>query len=300
MEAIKDAFSESSKQPDRIHLTVPTVADQTATLLLMPAWSEKYIGVKIATIHPNNALRSLPAVHASYVLKDAATGKDLAMFDGSALTLMRTAATSALASSILSRGDTTTMLMMGSGSLALPLILAHSAVRPIKRVICWNRSAERLEKLVREVRDATNLDVSTTNNPEKSLQEADIVSCATLSSSPLFDGHQVRPGTHVDLVGAYTPQMRESDTSLIVRSDIFVDTYEGARNEAGDLILAASESDWTFEDIVSDLKGLSSGNHPGRTDTDSITVFKSVGASIEDLAAARLAWEKHTDENLPQ
>lgn len=292
VEAIKSVFSLNTPQPSRVHLSVPTHSNQDVTLLLMPAWNQRYIGIKLATIHPDNAKLSIPSVHASYVLKDARTGQELAMFDGNVLTKLRTAATSALASSYLSRPDSSTLLMMGAGSLAYPLVLAHAAVRPIERVICWNRSATRRDRLVDELQDTTSLEVSISHDPESALDMADIVSCATLSRSPLFYSEAVRPGTHIDLVGAYTATMRETDTALITRSDIFVDTLEGAQNEAGDLIQASIDSDWTFENIVSDLPRLCSGKHLGRRNADAITVFKSVGASIEDLAAAGLAWER--------
>ncbi|MBT3449992.1 MAG: ornithine cyclodeaminase family protein [Bacteroidetes Order II. Incertae sedis bacterium] len=288
IEALDLAFKDDPYIPVRQHLTIPKDAADDATLLLMPAWNEAYIGVKLATIHPENPENGLPSVHASYLLKSAKTGANLAMLDGAALTRIRTAATSALAAQYLARDHASTLLMIGAGALSLPLIEAHCSVRPIDRIMLWNRGAERgrllLEKLDSRAELVTDLDVA--------VSEADIISCATLSSLPLVRGECVRPGTHVDLVGAYTPSMRESDAQLIEHSSVFVDTRMGATHEAGDLIQVAREGRWTMDQILADLPDLCGGRHPGRQTEDEITVFKSVGASLEDLVAASLAYER--------
>jgi len=287
--ALHAGFSAHPGQPDRVHLTVPSGRESPSTLLLMPAWNDRYIGVKVATIHPHNGEKGLPSVHASYVLKDAETGQDLAVLDGTALTRLRTAAASALASTFLSRRDASTLLMVGAGALAVPLIRAHASVRPIHRVLAWNRTPDRTADLQK----AVDLPVTPIDDLSTGVAEADIISCATLSLGPLIRSHDVGDGTHIDLVGAYRPDMRESDSALIGRARVFVDTYPGARHEAGDLVQAASEGDWSFELIEADLADLCSGKHPGRHGPEEVTVFKSVGASIEDLIAAGLAWERY-------
>lgn len=288
--ALRDVFADHGEAPPRAHYTLHSHSGTDPdTLLLMPAWNSRYLGVKVATIHPENGKSSLPAVHATYLLKDVATGQDLAFLDGQTLTRLRTAAASALASSFLSRQDATTLLMIGAGALAAPLIEAHKAVRPIHRVLVWNRSPERIKALERLV----DCPLERVTDLGSAVAEADIISCATLSVQPLFEGSHIAPGTHIDLVGAYRPDMRECDASTVERSRVFVDTYAGAREEAGDLIQAVHDGDWSMALIESDLAGLCRGKHSGRQDYDDITLFKSVGASLEDLAAAVLAWEKY-------
>ena len=287
--ALRDVFANQGEAPTRAHYTLSNRSGTNPdTLLLMPAWNSRYLGVKVATIHPGNGKRSLPAVHASYLLKDVETGQDLAFFDGQALTRLRTAAASALASSFLSRQDATTLLMIGAGALAAPLIEAHRAVRPIHRVLVWNRTAERINTLERLV----ECPLERVTDLNSAVAEADIISCATLSVQPLFEGSHIASGTHIDLVGAYRPDMRESDAKTVARSRVFVDTFAGAREEAGDLIQAVRDGEWSMTRIESDLAGLCRRTHIGRQDYNDITLFKSVGASLEDLAAAVLAWEK--------
>lgn len=293
IQALREGFRNAPLQPARTHLSIAGVGVDDATLLLMPAWNDRFTGVKVATIHPSNGKLALPSVFATYLLKDTATGKDLAVLDGTVLTRLRTAAASALAADHLARPDATTLLMVGAGSLAPHLIRAHSVVRPIRRLLVWNRSMESIERL----RSQVDLPIDPVSNLDEATAEADIISCATLSTSAIVKGRWLRPGTHLDLVGAYRPDMRESDAEAVSRSDVFVDTFEGARHEAGDLIRAAAESDWTFDDVRSDLAGLCSGRAPGRTDPAAITLFKSVGASLEDLVAAGLAWDHHAAKN---
>jgi alanine dehydrogenase len=290
VDALADGFSSAPQQPPRTHLDIDGVGAEKATLLLMPAWTARYTGVKVATIHPSNGRLALPSVHATYLLKDTSTGQDLAVMDGTVLTRLRTAAASALASTFLSRPDASSLLMVGAGSLAPHLIEAHAAVRPIERVMIWNRS----ESGISHVLDQCRLPVEPVSDLPTAVGEADVISCATLSTEPLIMEQFVRRGTHVDLVGAYRPDMRESDAALVGRCDVYVDTLEGARHEAGDLIRAAAETDWTFDKVRSDLAGLCSGRAPGRTDPSAITLFKSVGASLEDLVAAGLAWERYS------
>ena len=291
--ALKEGFASAPEQPERTHLDLDGIPVDKATLLLMPAWNERFIGVKTATIFPTNVDRGIPSVFASYLLKDALTGKDLAVLDGTVLTRLRTAAASALASSFLSRPEASSLLMIGAGSLAAPLIRAHAALRPLSRIMVWNRSIERVQQLRAEL----DMDIEPVRDLGEACGQADIISSATLSTTPLILGEWVLPGTHIDLVGAYRSDMRESDTYLIRKADVFVDTHPGSRQEAGDLMCAAADGGWSFESVVADLATLCREEHPGRTRADAITVFKSVGASLEDLVAAGLAWDRMNDAN---
>jgi ornithine cyclodeaminase len=292
VEALRNAFTGAIEQPERHRHEIRLPDGERATLLLMPAWRPgSYIGVKTATIFPSNRPKGIPAVEAVFLLLDGGTGRPLAVMDGRTLTARRTAAASALASSCLSRLDSACLLMVGAGALSEPLICAHAAVRHIKRVILWNRTRAASEALARRL-DLTGVDVRVAENLDDAVSEADIVSCATLSTTPLVKREHVRPGTHVDLVGAFNDRMRESDDGLIADAEIFVDTRQGALSEAGDLIAASRSGAWRFESIQADLRELVVGGHPGRTTDSAITVFKSVGAAIEDLAAGILAYER--------
>jgi ornithine cyclodeaminase/alanine dehydrogenase-like protein (mu-crystallin family) len=261
---------------------------QPAHLLTMPAWRRgRSLGVKLVTVFPQNAQRGLGSVSSLYVLMDGATGQPRAVVDGDALTNRRTAAASALASRFLSRPDSRTLLIVGTGHLAPHLAAAHSAIRPIERILVWGRNEERALALA-EALQRPGLDAAAVSDLPLAIGEADIISAATTSSQPLITGRHLRPGTHLDLVGAFTPQMRESDDEAVLRSEVFVDTYQGALAEAGDLLAPIAAGCWSADKICADLHELAAGLKPGRRSVNDITLFKSVGAAIEDLVAAEL------------
>ena len=264
-----------------------------ATLLLMPAWVPGgHIGVKMVSVFPGNANRGLPAIFGSYLLSSGLTGELLAMFDGGELTARRTAAASALAASYLARPDADTLLVVGSGRLAGNLAQAHCAVRPIRRIIIWGRDPKKAEQTVREVR-YLGLEAEVGTDLQAACAEADIISTATLSQTPLIHGAWLKPGTHLDLVGAFKPSMRESDDEAVLKAKIFVDTRHGAMHEGGDIAQPLAAGIISADQILADLSELAGGTHPGRTDRDDITLFKSVGAALEDLAAAVFALQQH-------
>jgi ornithine cyclodeaminase len=259
-----------------------------AHLLTMPAWQRgKTLGVKLVTVFPQNAARGLGAVSSLYVLFDGDTGVPRAMIDGEALTNRRTAAASALASTYLSRPDSATLLMVGTGHLAHHLPEAHAAVRPIDKVLVWGRHGERADALAAKL-NAKGLAATAVSDLDAAVAQADIVSCATTSTEALVKGRLLRPGTHVDLVGAFTPQMRECDDDTVRRASVFVDTRAGALKEAGDILQPIAAGLFTADAIRGDLHDLAGGTVTGRRDDAGITLFKSVGAAIEDLTAASL------------
>jgi ornithine cyclodeaminase len=281
--ALGAAFAGRHHAPDRHIHEIAVPGARPGTALLMPAWIEGEIyGVKLANIFPSNGALGLPAVSSIYVAFDGRTGRVRATMDGGTLTVRRTAAASALASSYLSRKDSGTLLMVGAGRMAPMLIAAHCSVRPIRRVLLWAREPSRAAELARASGAELVEDLA------QAVAEADIVSTATLSQTPLVEGRWLRPGTHLDLVGAYAASMREADSEAVARAEVFIDTPGGARAEAGDLIQAEREGRFAWAEVRADLAGLVRGGHPGRTDEAAITMFKSVGAAIEDLAAARL------------
>lgn len=293
VERIGRCFRDGVEAPPRHHHALYR-HDGEATMLLMPAWEARgYIGMKMVNVFPQNAEHGLPAISGVYLLCEGEHGQPLACIDGSELTRRRTAAASALAARELSRENAETLLIVGTGKLAPMLIEAHGAVRPIRRVRIWGRNPAKATRLAAEY--AERFDCAAVEDLERAVQEADIVSCATLSREPLIHGEWLRPGTHLDLVGAFRPSMRESDGDCLRRGEVFVDTYAGARGEAGDIHHAIDEGAFRFDEIRAELAELLRGEHAGRSSDEAITVFKSVGASLEDLAAAIEVWERLGD-----
>lgn len=291
IDALDTAFRDGGEVPLRHHHSVPVPGEPDATLLLMPAWQPgEYIGVKLVNVMPGNGARNLPAIHGVYLLSDGRTGEALALLDGATLTVRRTAAASALAARYLAPTNARTLLMVGAGALAPNLIAAHRCARPsIERVVVWARSLEKAGSLAQTVA-IPGLEVVASDDLEAACGSADIISCATLSTEPLVQGRWLKPGTHVDLVGAFKPTMRETDDEVMRRARVFVDTREGATHEGGDIVQALDSGALSAERIEADLFDLCGGRHPGRGGDDAaITVFKSVGTALEDLAAAILA-----------
>ena len=292
IEALRDMFCRGCTMPTRHHHIVEVPEGKAGTLLLMPAWQAGgMMGVKTVTIYGDNPARGLPSVMGQYYLMDAASGKPLALIEGTVLTRWRTAAASALAADYLARPDAARLLMVGAGSLAPHLIPAHAAVRPIREVRIWSRDPGNAEALSRRL-STPGLDVSPTENIEDSAGWANMISCATLSEKPLIRGAWLKPGVHLDLVGAFRPEMRESDDDAMARARVHVDTRAGALSEAGDILLAIKSGAITADAIAADLFALTSGIAPGRGGNNEITIFKSVGAALEDLAAACLVYKR--------
>ena len=291
VERLRQMFRSGCAVPLRHHHTIPTQGLSDATLLIMPAWQEGgHIGVKLVTVFPDNAEAGLPSVMGAYLLLDGKTGKPLALIDGPSLTLRRTAAASALAARYLAREDCERLLMVGTGALAPHLILAHAAVRPICNVLVWGRNPDKAEKIAKRL-DRPDFRVAATTDLEGAARGADIISCATMSRDPLVAGDWLQPGSHLDLVGGFTPEMRETDDAAISKARVFVDTREGALNEAGDIVQPIRSGIIAKDDIAGDLFELTRGKRAGRRFYDQITLFKSVGTALEDLAAAKLAVE---------
>ena len=295
VETLRVAFRSPPVVPQRHHHTIARPEGEPDTaLVLMPAWTDfaaqgtsarGYAGVKIVSVVPDNKLRSLPSVVGAYLLLSGQSGLPLALLDGQALTLWRTAAASALASSYLSRPDSSRLLMIGAGALAPYMVRAHCAMRPIDHVLIWNRSPERARKLVARLADL-GARVAVTDDLEGAVRGADIVSSATMSEEPLIEGRWLTAGQHVDCVGAFRPAMREADSHAIEKARVFCDTREGALHEAGDLVIPMSEGRFSAEDVAGDLFDLCRGERAGRRFYDQITLFKSVGTAAEDMAVA--------------
>jgi alanine dehydrogenase len=291
IEALREAFAAGGEVPVRHHHAVPRPGAEPATLLLMPAWQAgRTLGIKVVTVCPGNEARGEPSVQGLYLLLDGITGRPLAVLDATALTVRRTACASALAASYLAREDSRHLVLIGAGALAPHLARAHAAVRPIERVTIWNRTRPRAEALASEL-GAGGLRAAVADEPAAAVAAADIVTCCTMSSEPVLQGAWLPEGCHVDLVGAFRPDMRESDDEAIRRARVFVDTRSGAFAEAGDIVQAIASGALAEAEVEADLFDLCGGRHPGRRGPGEITLFKSVGSALEDLAAARLVVE---------
>ncbi|MZR29822.1 ornithine cyclodeaminase family protein [Sneathiella litorea] len=291
IDALRDMFVSGCTQPLRHHHGLDPENERKGTLLIMPAWqSGGFLGLKTVTVMPENGEKNLPSVQGTYLIFDANDGRALALMDAGELTTRRTAAASALGAAYLARKDASMMLMVGAGALAPCLIRAHAAVRGIKNVAIWNHRPEKAIKLAEDM-TREGFSASAVTDLEAAARKADIISCATLSTEPLIYGDWLKPGAHLDLVGAFTPAMRESDDTAVKTATLFVDTREGGLHEAGDIVQPLKSGVIKESDIQADLFDLCRGQHPGRTSEKEITLFKSTGAALEDLAAAILAYQ---------
>lgn len=290
--AIEQAFIDGCEVPLRHnHPITDSQGEQKGILLLMPAWQpNKWLGVKTVSIFPENGKLGLPGLHSVFILYDATTGKPAAIFDGDVITSRRTAAASALAAKWLSRADSRKLAVVGAGRVASLLADAYRSVRPIDTVSVWNPTSDAAITLVEQLKQK-GFQAEYVPDLQEAVSQADIVSCATLATEPLVLGKWLKPGTHLDLIGSFTPQMRESDGECFKRGTVFVDTNE-ALMKAGDILSAIEEGAFEANAVAADLQALCRGEHTGRRSDDEITVYKAVGTALEDVAAAALAYSR--------
>lgn len=282
--------SPSSHAPQRTAHTVEVPGSPDAALLLKPGWAVgDVIAVKAVTFFPDNGLVKLPTINAGVLLFSGTNGQLLGACDGNVLTAHRTAAASAVAAKRLVREDVERLLVVGTGALAPRTAEAHAAVREYATIEVWGRDMDKASTVVDELVDL-GLPAVVSADLDASVAAADVISCVTGSSTPLVKGALLRSGCHVDLIGAFTPAMRESDDDVIRRGSVWVDTREDAVL-AGDLAQPLDAGLLQPGDLKGDLAELVTGRCQGRTSDEQITVFKSAGTALEDLAAARLVFE---------
>ena len=290
IEALKRMFVEGCEVPLRHTHTLTADDGSQGTVLIMPAWrADRYLGIKTINIFPGNAARGLPGLFATYVLYDARTGEPLAQIDGNEITARRTVAASALAASMLARRNSKRLLVVGAGRVAALVPEAFRQVLPIEEVQVWARQPAQAEVLVNELR-AGGFAASVAADLAEATARADVVSCATLATVPVIEGAWLSPGSHLDLIGSFTPKMREADDACFAGTRLFVDTSE-ALQKSGDLLGPMSRGVFSVQDVCGNLAELCAGAVPGRSADDQRTVFKSVGTALEDLAAAALVFE---------
>jgi ornithine cyclodeaminase len=289
IEALRVGHREGVEAFGRMLLEQPSAAGDTDRLLGYAAWQRgRAFGIKLASVFPDNAASDVPTVASVYVLFDGPDGRPRAVMDAAPLTLRKTGADSALAADYLARRDVRTLLMVGAGAQAPWLIAAHRVVRPsLARILIWNRTQERAASLARSLAKQ-GLDAHAVADLKVAVGEADVISCVTASPTPLVRGDWLRPGTHVDLVGGFTPTMREADDEAIRRSRIYVDTRWFTLRDAGDICQPLRDGIIGERDIIADLFELVRGEGPGRRNDDEITLFKNAGGGHLDLMAATL------------
>lgn len=295
IDILDDAFRSEVIAPKRGQYAIQRPDETDAILLTMPAWSgpdvaNPYIGTKIVSVFFGNGKRNLPGVMGAYLLMDGATGKPLAVMDGNRLTTWRTAAASALASRYMSNPESSRMLMVGAGALAPFIIKAHRSVRPLTDIAVWARRPEAAEATVAELAK-DGIEARAITDLEGEARTADIISCATNATEPLIHGHWLKREAHLDLIGGFTMQMREADADALHRARVIVDSSK-AIDEGGDVAVAIAEGSYSADKVAGTLADLCHGRIAGPVEGGGITLFKSVGVALEDLAAAIAVWER--------
>ncbi len=289
-----ELLSDTSVAPERQVHNFDLPDGSTGSLLVMPSWSKGgLVALKASTFFPNNAGTDTPTINAAMLLFDGQTGRHLAALDGDAITTRRTAACSALAASYLARDDASRLLVVGTGQLSANMARAQAALRPLAHplegIAIWGRNPDKAKAVAGQLA-ADGLQAEAVTDLETSVSKADIISCVTSAQSPIVFGDWLAPGAHLDLIGSFRSDMRESDDQAGTRATVFVDTFAGA-TRSGDLAQPLADGVIVESEIKADLRALVANEHPGRTDDQEITMFKSAGFALADLAAARLAWQ---------
>ncbi|HWL13478.1 MAG TPA: ornithine cyclodeaminase family protein [Ureibacillus sp.] len=287
---------EKVQSPPRTVLGFPEL---NSSSLYMPSadLEKKRAAVKVVTIFPNNPGKGLPTTQGIIVLTSTENGEHIALMNASYLTRLRTGAMTALATDLLSKNDAKVLTVVGTGGMAFEQVLGVLAVRRIEEIILFNRTKERAVAFANRLKEAgVDAAIRIADAVNEAVSEADIICCATKSTTPVFDGAYLKAGTHVNGVGSYLPHMHEIDeTTITTASKIVVDDLHGAMEEAGELMEANKKGVWSFHELYGELEELVSGKKTGRENGEEITFFKSVGASYYDLAVAngvyQQAWE---------
>ncbi|MCB0106073.1 MAG: hypothetical protein KDE53_09185 [Caldilineaceae bacterium] len=290
------AVEEGFRQLALGHVTMPQrnatqIADHNGLHLAMPAHvggEVDALTIKIVTVYGDNPAKyHLPTIQGVLLVHDARTGEVLALMDAEHLTAMRTGAASGVATKYLARHDAATVTLFGAGALGPGQLAAVCAVRPIERAYVITRSGMKDAAFCRKLADQLAIEVTATRNSQFAVEHSDIICTATTSPTPLFDGDWLKPGTHINAVGAYTAHMRELDTTTMRRSHVFVDRHEAARTEAGDLCIPIANGELTYDHVAGELGQVITGAVTGRPDDEAITLFKSVGLAMQDAVTAK-------------
>lgn len=291
IDALAEAYAgEFTMPPRQVFLLDDNEANHDAFAVL-PSWGAEFIGVKAFTYFPT-AQAPYKSLYSQILLFNRGHGEPLALVDGTTVTFWRTAGISGLATRLLSREDSETLLLLGTGNLASYIIRANASVRPLKKVMVWGRSRDKAEAVCAAAREEhPGIEFTAVEDRQAACGEADIIVAATGSHEPVVLGEWVRPGTHTDFIGNHHATKRECDTALVTRSRVYVDSHVNAMKEAGEILVPISEGVFAKENIVSDLVGMCNGSAPLRQSDDEITLFKSIGMALSDLVGAGLAYK---------
>jgi alanine dehydrogenase len=301
VEAMKRAFAQLSTGQAEVPLRVPVhVPRHNGLTLFMPAYlaADDQMAVKIVSVFNDNPARGLPLIHALVVVIDAGTGAPVAAMEGASLTALRTGAASGAATDLLARPDAAVAAVFGAGVQGRTQLEAVCAVRPIREAWVYDVDLQRVQAYAEEMGGRLGIPVHVAASPAEAVRRADVVCTATTSTTPVFDDADVRPGTHINAVGAYTPQMREVPTETVLRARVVIDHRTASLAEAGDLLIPLREGRMTEEHIWAELGEIVAGLKPGRLSPDEVTLFKSVGVAVQDVAAAAAVLEAARRQNL--
>ncbi len=261
------------------------------SFLLMPSWSADFLGTKLMAVIPGNPKQGLSSHQGIYILQHRKTGEVACTMDAATLTLIRTACTSALASKQLSRKESKSLLVIGTGPLAKHMAIAHSVVRQIEQVYVWGRDHQKANTVVEQLSSEAANQVSAIKDLKQVLSTVDIISLATSATSPILMATDVVAGQHIDAVGSFKPTMKEFDSGILSKASVYCDELEGTPRKAGEFVKAIQEGSFQTSEIKGDLHFLAS-NGGSRKSQDEITLFKSTGMAIQDLVAAELIYQK--------
>jgi len=294
IEAMKAAFTQLSTGQAEVPLRVALQVDRhNGVTLFMPAYltADDQMGVKIVSVFNDNPAKGLPLIHALVVVVDATTGEPVAVMDGTYLTALRTGAASGAATDLLARQDVRTAAIFGAGVQGRTQLEAICAVRPIQEAWVYDVMPERATAFAAEMGRQLSLPVNVAGTPAEATRQAQVICTATTSSSPVFDDADVQPGTHINAIGAYTPQMQEIPEETVLRAKVVIDHREASLAEAGDLLIPLRQGLMTEDHIYAELGEIAAGLKPGRASPEEITLFKSVGVAVQDVAAASAVLE---------
>lgn len=286
IDALKDAYASDFSMPPRQVFLLDDQADNHDAFAVLPSWNNSVIGVKAFTYFPSPSPNK-KSLYSQILLFDREHGEPIALVDGTSVTFWRTAGISGLATRMLSREDSETMLLLGTGNLATFIIRANASVRGLKRVLVWGRTPANAKSVVDTMsQELPGIEFSVVDDLEAACRESDIIVSATGSHEPLVKGAWVQPGTHTDFIGNHHATKRECDTDLIVKSKVYADSRVNAFKEAGEILVPMSEGKFAETDIVGELTEMCAGSIPLRESADEITLFKSIGMALSDLVGA--------------
>lgn len=295
IDELQKAYAKHFNMPQRNVYLLDDKDDNHDAFAVLPSWNDSVVTVKAFTYFPDNPRPEYESLYSKILVFDRAHGEPLALVDGTSVTFWRTAGISGLASRLLSREDSKTLLLLGTGNLATYIIRAQASVRPLERVFVWGRTPANATKVVATMaKELGDIEFAVADSVEAACAEADIIVSATGSHEPLVKGAWVRDGTHTDFIGNHHPTKRECDTALVVKSRVYADSRDNCFREAGEILVPISEGAFAKEQVVGELKEMCAGTVPLRGGADEITLFKSIGMAMSDLVGANCAYRAVT------